>query len=54
MVLGRGSRAAQSVLHGQTRVRLNYAKHRAGGFARIVIADAAGRRAWTNPVYFEK
>jgi predicted metal-dependent phosphoesterase TrpH len=53
MVLGRGSRAAQSVLHGQTRVRLNYAKHRAGGFARIVIADAAGRRAWTNPVYFE-
>ena len=53
MVLGRGSRAAQSVLHGQTRVRLNYAKHRAGGFARIVIADAASRRAWTNPVYFE-
>jgi predicted metal-dependent phosphoesterase TrpH len=53
MVLGRGSRAAQSVLHGQTRVRLNYAKHRAGGFARIVIADAGGRRAWTNPVYFE-
>jgi predicted metal-dependent phosphoesterase TrpH len=53
MVLGRGSRAAQSVLHGQTRVRLNYTKHRAGGFARIVIADAAGRRAWTNPVYFE-
>jgi predicted metal-dependent phosphoesterase TrpH len=53
MVLGRGSRAAQSVLHGQTRVRLNYAKHRVGGFARIVVADAAGRRAWTNPVYFE-
>ena len=53
MVLGRGSRAAQSVLHGQTRVRLNYAKHRTGGFARIVVADAIGRRAWTNPVYFE-
>jgi hypothetical protein len=53
MVLGRGSRAAQSVLLGQTRVRLNYAKHRVGGFARIVVADATGRRAWTNPIYFE-
>lgn len=53
MVLGRGSRAAQSVAPGQTRVRLPYAAHRAGGFARIVIADAAGRRAWSNPVGFE-
>jgi hypothetical protein len=53
MVLGRGSRAAQSVAPGQTRVRLSYAHLRAGGFARIVVMDAAGRRAWSNPVYFE-
>jgi predicted metal-dependent phosphoesterase TrpH len=50
MVLGRGSRAAQSVAPGQTRVRLPYAAHRPGGFARVVVADAAGRRAWSNPV----
>ncbi len=52
MVLGRGSRAAQSVVPGQTRVRLPYAALRPGGFARVVVADAAGRRAWANPVYF--
>lgn len=53
MVLGRGSRAVQSVAPGQTHVRLAHTALRAGGFARIVIADAAGRRAWSNPVYFE-
>jgi hypothetical protein len=53
MVLGRGSRAAQSVAPGQTRVRLPHAALRPGGFARVVVADAAGRRAWSNPVCFE-
>jgi hypothetical protein len=53
VVLGRGSRTAQSVAAGQTRVRLPYAALTAGGFARIVVADATGRRAWSNPVYFE-
>ncbi|MBX9700941.1 MAG: hypothetical protein K2X74_16005, partial [Acetobacteraceae bacterium] len=54
MVLGRGSRAAQSVAPGQTRVRLPYAALRPGGFARVVVADADGRRAWSNPVTFGK
>ncbi len=53
MVLGRGSRAAQSVAPIQTRVSLQLAALRAAGpFARIVIADDQGRRAWSNPVYF--
>jgi len=53
MVLGRGSRAVQSVGAIQTRVRLKLAALRAAGpFARIVIADEQGRRAWSNPVYF--
>ena len=52
MVLGRGSRAVQSVAPGQTRVRLPYAALVPGGFARVVVADAAGRRAWANPVFF--
>lgn len=54
MVLGRGSRAAQHVAPGTTRIRLPVAKHRAGGFARVVVADALGRRAWANPVFFDR
>jgi hypothetical protein len=54
MVLGRGSRAAQSVALGQTRARLPVAALRAGGFARVVVADADGRRAWSNPVHFQR
>jgi hypothetical protein len=53
MVLGRGSRAAQSVAPGQTRVRLPLAALGTGGFARVVVADAAGHRAWSNPVRLE-
>ncbi len=52
MVLGRASRAAQSVALGQTRARLPLGVLRAGGFARVVVADAQGRRAWANPVRF--
>lgn len=50
MVLGRGSRAAQSVAPGQRGACLPTAALRAAGpFARVVVADAAGRRAWSNP-----
>ena len=52
IVLGRGSRAAQSVAPFQTRARLSIAALRAGGFARVVVADAHGRRAWSNPIHF--
>jgi len=53
MVLGRGSSAAQSVAPLQTRAVLPLAKLRDGGFARIVVADAAGKRAWSNAHFFE-
>jgi hypothetical protein len=52
MVVGRGSRAEPSVELGQTRARLSIAHLRPGGYARVVVADAQGRRAWSNPVYF--
>jgi hypothetical protein len=52
MVLGRGSSAAQSVAPLQTRAVLPLAKLREGGFARVVVVDAAGKRAWSNPHYF--
>jgi len=53
MVLGCGSRAAQRVEPGTTRASLPLEKLRNGGFARVVVADALGRRAWSNPVFFE-
>jgi hypothetical protein len=54
MLLGRGSRAVQHVEPGTTRARLPFGAHRAGGFARVVVADAQGRRAWGNPVFFDR
>jgi hypothetical protein len=36
----------------QTRAVLPLAKLREGGFARVVVVDAAGKRAWSNPHYF--
>ena len=52
MVLGRGSSAAQAVAPLQTRAVLPLEKLRDGGFARIVVVDAAGKRAWSNPYFF--
>jgi hypothetical protein len=54
MLLGRGSRAVQHIEPGTTRARLPFGAHRAGGFARVVVADAQGRRAWGNPVFFDR
>jgi hypothetical protein len=54
MLLGRGSRAVQHVEPGTTRARLPFGAHRVGGFARVVVADAQGRRAWGNPVFFDR
>jgi hypothetical protein len=52
MVLGRGSRAAQHVASDITRVTLPLDVVKAGGFARVVVTDSLGRRAWTNPVWW--
>ncbi len=53
MVLGRASRAAQAVGEGLTRAVLPLDKLRPGRFARVVVADAAGRRAWGAARMFE-
>lgn len=52
MALGRGSLAAQNRTPGATRARLPLDRIRRGGFVRIAIADAQGRRGWTNPVWW--
>ena len=52
IVLGRGSSAAQQLGRDMRRVRLPLERVKGGGFARIVVADEDGRRAWTNPVWW--
>jgi hypothetical protein len=52
MVLGRGSRASQQVASGLERVTLPLDAVKGGGFARVVVVDKEGRRAWTNPVWW--
>ncbi|MHA6692917.1 PHP domain-containing protein [Devosia sp. A449] len=52
MVLGKGSRSAQRVEPNLTRVSLPIDRVRAGGYARIVVVDAQGRKAWSNPAWF--
>jgi hypothetical protein len=37
----------------QTKAVLPLAKLRYGGFARIVVADASGKCAWSNLHFFE-
>jgi len=46
MALGRASRAVQVCGEGLTRATLPLDRLRPGGFARVVVADAAGKRAW--------
>jgi len=53
IVLGRGSRAEQSLKAGQTCASLPLERLRPGGFARIVVIDGDGRRAWSNPVWLD-
>lgn len=55
MVLGRGAAAAVARGEGLRTARLPLAKLRAaGGHARVVVLDAAGRRAWSNPIELEE
>ena len=54
MLLGRAPVAVQVVAPGTTRARLPLARAAASGHARIVVIDAQGRKAWTNPMYFDR
>ena len=52
MALGRGSASAREIGDGLERVRLPLEGLRRGGHVRLVVTDAEGRRAWTNPRWF--
>ncbi|MFU1476399.1 PHP domain-containing protein [Roseovarius sp. C7] len=53
IVAGHGS--AAGALHGQsmTRARLSLDRFAASPWIRITLVDAAGRRAWANPIWFD-
>jgi len=53
VLMGRGSAAV--AVHGlsMTRARLPRARLAASPWLRVALIDAAGRRAWTNPVWPE-
>ncbi|MCC6306234.1 MAG: phosphotransferase [Rhodobacteraceae bacterium] len=53
IVQGRGSRAA--AVHGlsMTRARVPLAKFEGSDWLRVTLIDAAGRRAWSNPIWRE-
>lgn len=50
---GRGSRAVQLLGDGLTEARLPLDMLAPGATARVTVVDAAGRRAWANPVRLE-
>jgi hypothetical protein len=35
------------------RARLNIGCLEAGGYGRVVVTDAAGKRAWSNPFWLD-
>ncbi|HEX2336050.1 MAG TPA: phosphotransferase [Hyphomicrobiaceae bacterium] len=51
MALGRGSASACTVGTDITRARLPIAALKSG-FARVVIVDERGRKAWSNPLWW--
>ncbi|MEM6490155.1 MAG: CehA/McbA family metallohydrolase [Pseudomonadota bacterium] len=55
-VIAMGARSAAEARHGRAMTRAELpltAKLAAGGWVRIAVDDAAGRRAWSNPLWLE-
>ena len=53
MALGRGTAGLAAYGTDLRGARLPLEKFRAGGHFRIVVVDAEGRRAWSNPVWLD-
>ena len=53
IVSGHGS--AATAVHGasMTRSSQKLARFKPGGWFRVTVVDAAGRRAWSNPIWFD-
>jgi len=53
MAVGRASAGATAFGPNLCSARLPLDKFRAGGYLRVVVVDAAGKRAWSNPVWLD-
>lgn len=51
-VTGHGPRSAKATGRGMREATLTLERLQDSHYARIVVRDALGRRAWTNPIYF--
>ena len=54
MALGRGSGSATVFGDGLRAARLPLQALKPGGYVRLVVVDAQGRRAWSNPVWLDQ
>ncbi len=52
-IIAQGAGTASAVVHGASMTRATVPIRRLKGspFVRVTVVDAAGRRAWSNPVY---
>lgn len=50
-----GARAASKVIYGNAMAEASFplAAFRPGGWLRVVVVDAFGRRAWSNPIWMD-
>lgn len=53
VVSGKGSRLIRKHGNPITELRESIEQFQDGGFCRVTVIDAAGRRAWTNPIWLE-
>ncbi|MEM6680528.1 MAG: phosphotransferase, partial [Pseudomonadota bacterium] len=55
-VIAMGARSASEVVHGRALGRAELPltdRLAAGGWIRVAVQDAAGRRAWSNPIWLD-
>jgi hypothetical protein len=55
-VIAMGANSASRVVHGEgiTRAELPVARFAKGGWVRVAVHDAAGKRAWSNPLWLDR
>ena len=54
MALGRGTAASTVFGEGVRGARIPIEGLKAGGHVRVVVVDARGKRAWSNPVWLDR
>ena len=53
MAVGAGAASKQVFGNGMSEGSLPLARFKAGGWVRVIVADRFGRRAWSNPIWFD-